>query len=186
MHEESEKLRKAAAELGVTFKPERPMAPAEIEELARDLGRGWIERARLAPRVSIEDVLPDHGSFGFLARWEVADAVARVRMWEWVAKESNGTRLLRKRSDDFDVTTNAEEAELYLSGSIKWDGCSSFDFHHDDTEKHLCGLSAYQDFCAVLRYVWTRAFELMGREPEGGAWGDVVTAAHLPKAPHSD
>lgn len=136
-----------------------------------------------APRVTIEDVLPDRGAFGFLARWEATDDVTRVRMWEWVAKESNGTRLLRRLSDDFDVTTNVDEAELYLSGSIKWDGCSSFDFHDDNTEKHLCGLSAYQDFCAVLRYVWTRAFELMGREPYGGAWGDEVTAPRKPDPP---
>lgn len=55
-----------------------------------------------------------------------------------------------------------EEAEQYLCGFVKWDGCSQFELG----SKHLCGPYEYAQHARLLRYIFFRAHELMGREPE--------------------
>lgn len=44
----------------------------------------------------------------------------------WLYGPNGGT-------SDFDV------AEPFLTGFIKWDGCSNWDFHTDDCLRHFCG-----------------------------------------------
>lgn len=42
-------------------------------------------------------------------------------------------------TDCSDGTTDFAEGEGFLSGSIKWDGCSNWDFHTDECMAHFCG-----------------------------------------------
>jgi hypothetical protein len=62
------------------------------------------------------------------------------------------------------------EKELYLSCSIKWDGCSHFWFGEEEDGKpdgylHICGLGSYYDHVKLMAYLYEKAFELMEREP---------------------
>jgi len=41
------------------------------------------------------------------------------------------------------------EGQLYLSGFIKWDGCSHITFP-DKGYKHLCGKSDWRDHCKMM------------------------------------
>jgi hypothetical protein len=113
-------------------------------------------------RVVIEDVLDD---FGFRLRWEARDHLARVRAFRIVARGEDGRPLFTRDGADGPVTDmldGIEGAESFLDCTIKWDGCSHLELH----ETHFCGPGCWQDLADLLRHLWVRAFELMGREPE--------------------
>jgi hypothetical protein len=114
-------------------------------------------------RVTVEDIL---GEFGFRVRWRVDDYWASVEVYEVVAIECGTERILFAREDQRppsnDDTDNVDEAEKYLEGFIKWDGCTEL----NQGRPHWCGPDGYKKHIALLEYIYKRAFELMGREPE--------------------
>lgn len=40
---------------------------------------------------------------------------------------------------NMDTTTVFNDGETFLHGSIKWDGCSNWDFHTSEVMAHFCG-----------------------------------------------
>lgn len=52
--------------------------------------------------------------------------------------------------DDFD------SSETFLSGSIKWDGCSNWNFHTDQCMRHFCG----RDDATSIGRLMTRLYEI--------------------------
>ena len=56
-----------------------------------------------------------------------------------------------------------EGTEEKLSLMVKWDGCS----HLQAGYQHLCGPRCYNEFAALLRALYRKAFELMAAHPEG-------------------
>ena len=43
--------------------------------------------------------------------------------------------------------------EQYISGSIKWDGCSHFNFGNDGYI-HLCGKYYFDKHCKIMQAIW--------------------------------
>lgn len=110
--------------------------------------------------VTIEDV---GGEFGFRLRWDVNHYCADVSAFEIVARVEGNPQFNRKGATSWpDNVDEIGDAQPYLSGFVKWDGCSDFDFF----ETHFCGPRDYKTHCSLLRYIYERAHELMGREPE--------------------
>lgn len=70
----------------------------------------------------------------------------------------------RKGSDDsMNSTSVIEEAEIYLHGCVKWDGCS--DWHFDEQDRcmlHGCTRGDIQRFGDVMALCWDWAKELIG------------------------
>lgn len=60
--------------------------------------------------------------------------------------------------------------EPYLSTYMKWDSCMHVYFKEigEDGYLHLCGVDAFKAHCALLRRLYVKAFEVMGREPQDG------------------
>ena len=58
-----------------------------------------------------------------------------------------------------DLTDNLDDAEVYASGHIKWDGCSEVSF--GEGSAHLCGHGCWQAHVDLMAYLWRRAGELM-------------------------
>lgn len=114
-------------------------------------------------RELIEDM---GGRFGFRVAWMVSDAWATVWVFEIVAYTDHkfDVPMFRNIGDkgDQEFVDTIEQADWYLDGFVKFDGCSQFDMG----DQHLCGLQGYQKHIALLQYIYTRAFELMGREPD--------------------
>ena len=51
-----------------------------------------------------------------------------------------------------------DEMELYVRGTIKWDGCSHVYFgENDDGYLHLCGKSSWDDHCKMMEALWDLA-----------------------------
>jgi len=61
----------------------------------------------------------------------------------------------------------------YLECLIKWDSCSHFWFGDDDSYLHLCGVGNFNNHVKLMRWLYDKAFELMGRKPQDGEeWRD--------------
>lgn len=62
-------------------------------------------------------------------------------------------------------TREVSEVEGYLDAYIKWDGCSHFNFGQDGYI-HLCGGNMFYQHIALMKRLFEKAFEVMGREPD--------------------
>ena len=76
---------------------------------------------------------------------------------------------------DVDDSMLPYDCELYLQAYIKWDSCCHFHFGEKESMEndagvdgylHLCGVSYIKKHFAIMKRVYEKAFEVMGREPE--------------------
>ena len=112
-------------------------------------------------RKTVEDAV------GFRLVWNVNDFWADVSAYEIVSVCDDGERLFFDKN--LQLTHDFDEADAYLSGYVKWDGCSEFALG----QQHFCGPDGYIQHATLLRYIFFRAHELMGREPED-KWPEEV------------
>lgn len=126
-------------------------------------------------RKSVDKLLDDH-SFGFVIEWEVEDHWADFKVFNVVSTslvEPKVLDFLKKNHDTcFDHTTDTAEAETYLAGFIKWDGCAEF-----GERTHYCGARCFLDHILLLEFLYKRAAELMGRGWDNldVRWQDTVS-----------
>lgn len=70
------------------------------------------------------------------------DIVLEFMVFKVTGEYADGTSSFELRdSSSCDATENLSEAQVFLSGSIKWDGCSNW--HFDDQDNcmlHFCGV----------------------------------------------
>lgn len=127
-----------------------------------------------AKRITYEDVGDE---FGFRLRWEVQDHWADVRAYEVVAIGAEG-KLYQRKDSSFspDPVESLDEAEVYLEGYIKWDGCSELDMGCP----HWCGPGDWQKHIKLLEHIWRTAFELMGK-PLPSQWACPIETMDRPK-----
>jgi len=115
------------------------------------------------PVITIEDVL---GELGFRVRWSVVSHWADFKVYRIVG--GSDKPLFRKKdyhSSDENVES-IKDADLYLDGHIKWDGCSTIIIK----ENHFCGASDFKLLQNLMKYLYTRAATLMGREDLADPW----------------
>lgn len=51
-------------------------------------------------------------------------------------------------------TNNPLETQIYISGTIKWDGCSHIVFGDKDGYLHLCGKHCWEKHKEVMDAIW--------------------------------
>lgn len=120
-------------------------------------------------RTTIEDVL---GDFGFRVRWSVSDVWADLAVYDITGRDGDTNLPLFNRrgyTSSPDPVESIDDAEPYLEGIVKWDGCTEL----NQGQPHWCGPEGYKKHIALLRYIYRRAFELMGRVPEE-SWGEEL------------
>lgn len=120
-------------------------------------------------RATVEET-PDGN---FFARWSVTDSWADVRVLKIVNRADGGAPLFHGDEDHPDHASvppaqwweisDLDKAEVYLEGHVKWDGCTELG---SVDRPHWCGVNGFKNHCALLRYIWERAFSLMGREQD--------------------
>lgn len=66
------------------------------------------------------------------------------------------------RSVDGGFVGSREDAEVYASGDLKWDGCSNWSLYPGDAcPVHLCGLAGVQALADLMRAVYGMAADAM-------------------------
>lgn len=61
-----------------------------------------------------------------------------------------------------DLIYDPRQAEPFIRGSVKWDGCSNLHFGDDDGYLHLCGPEGIQRMSDLLPTIFLRCGELLG------------------------
>lgn len=120
-----------------------------------------------------EDVL---GEFGFRVVWSYLPHWADFKVYEINGRyDGSGEAIFGKASwkNSSETVTDVAEAEPYMTGSVKWDGCSHLDFGRGGY-LHFCGMDCYAKHCALMKYLWEKSRELVGKEYGGDAekWSD--------------
>ena len=109
-------------------------------------------------RITVENIQDE---LGFTVRWKVQDHWADVEVFEVAAFGDDGREyLIKDWAHSGELTADIDNAEIYLEGYVKWDGCTEL----DQGRPHWCGPDGYKRHIALLEYIYKRAFELMGRE----------------------
>lgn len=82
--------------------------------------------------------------------------------------EDNKELLLRKSDDVVPVeSTSLEDAEVFMEGSIKWDGCINYHFPaQNDCMLHACGRGVIKDFDLIFSKLYDLALERMPNHEE--------------------
>ena len=89
----------------------------------------------------------------------------------WAGDEGKELYFLKRDWVSSDETVNSiDEAELYLTASMKWDGCTNFDWGRG--ADHFCGVHDFANHAALMRYLWDHAFTLMG-QPLPAVWPEA-------------
>jgi hypothetical protein len=122
---------------------------------------------------SCEDIL---GEFGFRIVWGVQHHWANFIVYATVSCQNSQPR--------FDIadspisggnynTPDLDEAEVYMQGHIKWDGCSDVDFG----SHHWCGPDFWAKHILLMQHLFSQAFVLMRRDAadEGNVWMANIT-----------
>lgn len=107
--------------------------------------------------ITIDDVL------GFRIVWETESHWANVTVYEIIGTADNAAPLFNRKDSAFspDFVYSHTEAEVYLDGFVKWDGCTEL----NQGTPHWCGAHGYKQHCDLLRYIYDRSFILMGVTP---------------------
>ena len=111
------------------------------------------------------------GDFGFRVVWyDTSKYFAYMKVYKVAARGEDCSPEFVNRYDsvhkDYYLVKDTDNAEIYLEGYIKWDGCTELDMGCP----HWCSPEHYQQHCDLLKYLYHRAFESMGRQDEMEPW----------------
>lgn len=113
------------------------------------------------------------GTFGFRLVWTYAEHWCDVKVYEVETRGNDGAPGFHRRDAPCspDPVPDIADADTYLEGYVKWDGCAEL----NQGCPHWCGPADFVKHCELLRYIYTRANELMGRNPpEDGTWEEAI------------
>lgn len=116
-------------------------------------------------KINSEEIL---GDFGFRVLWGVSHTWANVAAFliehydgddehGWVPMFEREGEPIGPRAEHGHLTRHVYEAEPYLDGYVKWDGCLEL----DQGRPHWCGPHHVKRHMALLEYIYKRAMELM-------------------------
>lgn len=83
------------------------------------------------------------------------------KVYRVLGKTESGVRMYNRDGYETspDPVEDREAAQVMLSGSIKWDGCS--DMTIEDEPLHFCGRSDMEEFALLLSAIYDLASELI-------------------------
>lgn len=81
------------------------------------------------------------------------------KVWKFVLDHAGLTQL---RGDDNGIVENKEDAELFLSGFVKWDGCSNWRFDAEEVcALHFCSVEEAENVGKLFRELYRHAAACM-------------------------
>lgn len=115
------------------------------------------------PSKLVEDVEYSNG-IGFRLVWWAKEHVANVTVYRVLSVDGDGEPMFWRLGSPHNgnPTRLHREAEEYLSGFVKWDGCTEL----NQGRPHWCGPEEYKAHAGLLKHIYHTAHQLMGREPE--------------------
>jgi hypothetical protein len=112
------------------------------------------------PQQLTEDCLVEFtGGFGFRAVFSYYEHWTDLKVYEITSRTIDGMPSFDRAGATSwpDPVDSIDDAEIYLKGYIKWDGCSEL----DQGCPHWCGPRDYKKHIALLEHLYRRSQELM-------------------------
>lgn len=102
---------------------------------------------------------------GYEIHYEPGDHVMEFKAYEVVeATDAKGAKSILYAGKEDDYVNTLDEAQIYLSGSVKWDGCSNLNFDAQEScMLHFCSLAGVQEMAAMIAKVYEIAKENIKR-----------------------
>lgn len=100
--------------------------------------------------------------FGITVRYEPHEAHVDFFAYEVLGVSESGQKWYWRKGaeDSSDNTDSIADAEHYVKGSVKWDGCSHLNFG-DEGYLHLCGRADFDKLTEALPVIYERCGALM-------------------------
>lgn len=110
--------------------------------------------------VSIAEVIRDVGDYEIVVTEQHGHWIG-FNVYRVLGKTENGVRMYNRDGyqSSPDPVEDRAAAQIAISGSIKWDGCS--DLSIDDEPLHFCGRADAEEFAALLSVIYDLAAELI-------------------------
>lgn len=117
--------------------------------------------------------------FGVTVRYEFDEHKAvSVNFFavEVLGVEDNGTKVYWRKgaSSSTDDTCNPAEAERYVDGSVKWDGCSHYYFGDESGYLHCHGIADIEKLHEILSAIYQRCGALMKASGANTLHGEFI------------
>ena len=113
-----------------------------------------------------EEVIIKLEKYGdYSIRFDPGEFIVEFQVFKHIAWDAEGYHLyhLRGASTSDKHTQKYEEADRFIMGSIKWDGCSDLHFFPDEKgHEHFCGEAAATSCGIVLAAVFRYAKKYFG------------------------
>lgn len=103
----------------------------------------------------------------FTVRYTKGPAHVDFQVYEKIAWEDGDKNLPYYESKggcgmDDKSTKSIDEANAYIQGSVKWDGCSHVNFGDEDGYVHLCGPRSFKEMIFILERIYRDCYEIGG------------------------
>jgi len=95
-------------------------------------------------------------AYGFTVLAEKRQYISEFRIYEVAGEEPDGTLLYNRKgySSLPDPVKTLAEAEVFAFGSIKWDGCSNWQFDDGGSMLHFCSRDQLLNVGKILAACW--------------------------------
>lgn len=115
------------------------------EPISKDF-RVWMTEEGEMPYAASVENYEYHADFKVYRVWQVLEP------WDGVGFQRKGSDI------EPDFVQLVEEAEVFLSGFVKWDGCSNWDFGEGSI--HFCDVDSAAEIGELFRKLYAWAKEL--------------------------
>jgi hypothetical protein len=125
------------------------------------------------------------GELGFHILWQIYSHVAEFIVIQVTAVEMDNNKAHYDTNSPGGSTDDITQAEIYLKGSVKWDGCSDIHFGYH----HWCGPEYWAKHMLLMEHLYKTSFIRMEREAadDGNEWQleirDVTNTEYKPTKP---
>lgn len=100
--------------------------------------------------------------FGWMLRYRHTDHWLDYEAYKMTASSDERMYERKGAQDGFAMTSNIEEAEVTISGYVKWDGCTEFTLNNT----HFCGRADLKETLDLLLFIHDFARIALGRQDE--------------------
>lgn len=131
-----------------------------IWEVTKAMSTQYLGSTDSGNQYSVDELTRDAGAYEIVVTEKRSHWVG-FKVYRVLGKTENGARVYNRDgyTSSPDPVEDRAAAQVAISGSIKWDGCS--DITIDDEPLHFCGRSNMEEFAAVLSAIYDLAAELI-------------------------
>lgn len=99
--------------------------------------------------------------FGYVVDWAIGEVSATATVYRIIAVSDDPLRVFFESKSKRGDTDTLEDAIVFMTQHVKWDGCINTDF---ERMFHVCEAEDLRQLGELFKYIYNKAIVLMGRE----------------------